>query len=214
MSFFQIQATGLRPTSGISMSGKAPFVQDLSHHSCVIAILWRALPIQAISMVVLSQQMTSNISTVKLLWRTSLSSKGMQRGFSSKQHVFVYGHQIMEETQKVLTCMARVTRKLNRLRRIQPGWLQQWQAKASLQPPRPSTAPLQTPFQHLHRYQLKHHLLPQLHAFQSKQFRYLRIQACQVLQGMCRFQALKEQIHGHAISLGASEADPRRSSEQ
>ena len=143
MSFFQIQATGLRPTSGISMSGKAPFVQDLSHHSCVIAILWRALPIQAISMVVLSQQMTSSNLAVKLLWRTSLSSKGMRRGFSSKQHVFVYGQ------------MASRIRSWKRLKRSRHGWLewqessidcvefnqQQWQAKASLQPPPPSAAP-------------------------------------------------------------------------
>ena len=48
MSFFQIQDTESKPTSGTSISRRAPFVQDLSHHSCVIAILWRALPFQAI----------------------------------------------------------------------------------------------------------------------------------------------------------------------
>ena len=40
--------------------------------------------------------------------------------------------------------MTRVT-ELNRLRRVQPGYLQQWQAKASLQPPQQSAAPAQAP---------------------------------------------------------------------
>ena len=87
----KIQATGLMPTSGILISRKAPFVQDLSHDSCVVAILRRALPIQAISMVVLSQSTTSKTLAERHLWRTPLSSSVMQKGFSSKPHVFVYG---------------------------------------------------------------------------------------------------------------------------
>ena len=43
MSFFQIQATESKPVSGTSISRKAPFVQDLSHHSCVIVILWNTM---------------------------------------------------------------------------------------------------------------------------------------------------------------------------
>ena len=38
--------------------------------------------------------------------------------------------QIMDETQKVHAYMTRMTGELNRLRHIQPAWLQQWQAKA------------------------------------------------------------------------------------
>ena len=36
--------------------------------------------------------------------------------------------QIMEETQRIHTWMIRMTGELNRLRRAQQGWLQQWQA--------------------------------------------------------------------------------------
>ena len=40
--------------------------------------------------------------------------------------------QIMEETQKVQTWISRMIGELSRLRRIQPVWVQQLQAKASL----------------------------------------------------------------------------------
>ena len=179
MSFFQIEATGSKPTSGISISRKAPFVQDLSHHSCVIAILWRALPIQAISRVVLSQQMTSSISAVKFLWRILLSSKGMQRGFSSKQHVFVDGQ------------MAFRTRSWRRPKRSKHGFLE-WlvssiacvecnrhgssSCKRKLASNHHSHLQLQHKLQHLHRRQFSQHLLAQLQAFQSRQPQYLRIQ--------------------------------------
>ena len=147
MSFFQIQATGLRPTSGISMSGKAPFVQDLSHHSCVIAILWRALPsylhggpqpaddIQHLSR---EASMGNLIEIQRYAERLQFEATCLQLWSNGIQD------QIMEETQQVQTWMARMTGELNRLRRIQPGWLQQWQAKASLQPPQPH---LQAPAQ-------------------------------------------------------------------
>ena len=51
----------------------------------------------------------------------------------------------MEETQKIHTWMTRMTGEFNRLRRIQPGWLQQWPAKTNLQPPQPSATPAQAP---------------------------------------------------------------------
>ena len=53
--------------------------------------------------------------------------------------------QIMEETQKVQTWISRMIGELNRLRRAQPAWVQQLQAKASLQQPQPSIAPAPAP---------------------------------------------------------------------
>ena len=50
----------------------------------------------------------------------------------------------MEETQKVQTWISRMIGELNRLRRVQPAWVQQWQAKAN-QPPQPSIAPSAVP---------------------------------------------------------------------
>ena len=48
-------------------------------------------PFQAMSEVVLSQQTTLSISAVMLLWRIFENSRGIQRGFNLKRHVFVYG---------------------------------------------------------------------------------------------------------------------------
>ena len=67
--------------------------------------------------------------------------------------------------------------------------------------PQPSTAPAQAPAPSQAPAQ---HRLAQLQAFQSRQPQHPGIQICQVLQRMRRFQTLKEQIHGRAISLGAS----------
>ena len=53
--------------------------------------LWTVHRFQVISEVVLSQQTTLSISVVKLPWRIFENFKGMQRGFSLKRHVFVYG---------------------------------------------------------------------------------------------------------------------------
>ena len=53
--------------------------------------------------------------------------------------------QIMEETQKIHQWMSRMTGEINRLRRFQPAWAQQWQAKTSLQQPPPSTAQAAAP---------------------------------------------------------------------
>ena len=93
--------------------------------------------------------------------------------------------------------------ELNRLRRIQPAWVQKFKScKRKLASNHHS--PLQ--LQHFHRRQLSQHLPAQLQAFQSRQPQHPRIQVCQVLQGMRRFQTFNEQIHGRAISLGASEA--------
>ena len=52
--------------------------------------------------------------------------------------------QIMEETQKVQTWTSRMIGALNRLRRVQPAWVQQLQAKANQQP-QPSIAPAPAP---------------------------------------------------------------------
>ena len=197
MSLFQIQATG-----------KAPFVQDLSHHFCIIPILWRALPIQAISMVVLSQQMISSTSAVKLLWRVLLNSKGLHRGFSSKQHVFVYGQ------------TASRTRSWKRLKRSRHGSLEclassiacvdfNQHASSSCKRKLAPNHHTHPQLQQLHRRQLGQHLLTRLQAFQSKQPQHPRIQLCQVLQRMRCFQTFKEQIHWRAISLGANEAAQR-----
>ena len=154
MSSFQIQATKLMPTSETLMSGREPFVQDLSHHSCVIAILWRVPPSQSYlhggPQPVDNIQREASVENLIELKRyaerlqfeatcLSLWSNGIQ-------------DQIMDETQRIHTCMTRMTGELNRLRRAQPGWLQQWQAKASLQPPQPPSpsqgpAPSQAPAQ-------------------------------------------------------------------
>ena len=101
--------------------------------------------------------MTFEIFQEKHLWRTLLSSSAISKGFNSKPHVFVCGpngihYQIMDETQRAHTYMMRMTKELNRVRRSQPGRLQQWQAKTSLQlpqPPAPSPgpAPSQAPAQ-------------------------------------------------------------------
>ena len=53
--------------------------------------------------------------------------------------------QIMEETQQVQTWISRMIGELNRLHRVQPAWMQQLQAKASLQQPQPSIAPAPAP---------------------------------------------------------------------
>ena len=53
--------------------------------------------------------------------------------------------QMLEETQKVQTWISRMIGELNRLRRVQPAWVQQLQSKASLQTPQPSTSQAQAP---------------------------------------------------------------------
>ena len=203
------------PTSCTLMSERErePFVQDLSHHSCIIAILWRhwrVLPIQAISMVVLSQSMTSRTSAERHLWRISLSSSVMQKGFNLKPHVFVYGQ------------MASTITSWKRLKGSMHTWLA-WQ-KSSINcvvlnqdgfsnGRRKLASSLHNHQQLHHRHQLNRHLRVQLQAFQWKQPQCPKIQACQMFQGMHRFQTLQQQIRGHSTSLGASEADPRWSNE-
>ena len=75
----------------LNIRENAPFFQDQWHLSCAIAIPWRVLPIQAISLVVHSRWMTSKIFAKKPLWRTSSSSSAISKGFNSKPRVFDCG---------------------------------------------------------------------------------------------------------------------------
>ena len=83
---------------------------------------------------------------MRLLWRTLFIFKGMQeRPPFEATCVRLWAHgiqdQIMDETQQIQTWISQMTGELNRLRRVQPAWVQQLQTSASRQPPQQSIAP-------------------------------------------------------------------------
>ena len=137
MSLFQIQDTKSRPTSGISTSGQAPFVQDLSHHHCKtmesppIPSYVRGGPQPADDIVQLSREISmENLRELqKYAERLQLEATCVRLWSNGIQD------QIMDETEKVQNWISGMIGELNRLRRVQPAWVHELQAQANQQPP-------------------------------------------------------------------------------
>ena len=119
--------------------------------------------------------------------------------------------QIMEETQKVQTWISRMIGELNRLRRVQPAWVQQLQAKANQQPQpsiAPSAAPAPVPAQSASSSSAPG--IPVKAAPTSKNPSMAIL--WRMLRGMRLSQTLQELIHGQHTSLGPSDPDRCRCS--
>ena len=128
MSFFRIQDARSRPTFGTLMSKRVFAVQGPLHPSFVIATLWIVHLFQAMSEVVLSQQTTlsSRDASMENLQQLQRYSEKLQfeatcvRLWANGIH-----DQIMDGPELDLS----MTDELNRLRRVQPAWIQHLQSQ-------------------------------------------------------------------------------------
>ena len=137
MSFFRIQDTRSRPTSGTSMSKQsarrpgpiASFHASLQHYG-------QSMLVPAMSEVVLSQQTTLSISSRDASME---NLRELQRYAERLQfeatcvRLWANGtqDQIMGEQEKVQNRITGVIGELNLLRRVQPAWIQQLQSQGN-----------------------------------------------------------------------------------